>query len=329
MVTVLTFNYIIKKDDKVKNKVIFIIVIIIFLSGCTIKTVENKAEQEIISKNENILRKNILEKCNEYRTLDLIELATFEWDKVYFFKPYASKEDVYKKVGYKWDNISEVSSEDMMQIVFMNNAKVVCYIFGGPGYGAYEPFIISSKNEELYFDENPKFIVTYISKENINDENKNGFPILEWYDQKMIETPPIANISNNLIGKWNSTIFENGEIGTYKKFNFLVTNDGIVTGYIVFDAYKKDVFGSKDVGNGSIEFIGSFDGKIAHCKTFSPQQIIMSNIDENPNKKELIKFEISYIDSKFVTSINFGDIFMLNNGKPINVDGKYSFKKIE
>ncbi|MFJ8244772.1 hypothetical protein ACIQ4Z_13855 [Peribacillus asahii] len=40
--------------------------------------------------------------------------------------------------GYKWDTISESVNEGMNQIVFLNDGKVVCYLYGYPennGYG--------------------------------------------------------------------------------------------------------------------------------------------------------------------------------------------------
>ncbi|MED4095030.1 hypothetical protein P4630_14245 [Peribacillus simplex] len=47
---------------------------------------------------------------------------------------------VYKKFGYKWDTISETVNEGMNQIVFLNDGKVVCYLYGYPennGYGIF------------------------------------------------------------------------------------------------------------------------------------------------------------------------------------------------
>ena len=51
------------------------------------------------------------------------------WDVEYFFEPYTPKDDIYKTVGYKWDTISEQVSEGMNQIVFLNDGKVVCYLY--------------------------------------------------------------------------------------------------------------------------------------------------------------------------------------------------------
>ena len=58
------------------------------------------------------------------------ELIPFEWDEAYSFTPYLQKEFIYDIIGYKWDNIKESTSEDMIQVVFMYQGKVVCHIFG-------------------------------------------------------------------------------------------------------------------------------------------------------------------------------------------------------
>ena len=63
---------------------------------------------------------------------DLSQWTPFEWDTLYSFRPYTTKEEIYKIVGYKWDEISETVNEGMNQIVFLNKGKVVCYLYGYP-----------------------------------------------------------------------------------------------------------------------------------------------------------------------------------------------------
>lgn len=76
---------------------------------------------------------------------DLSQWTPFEWDALYSFAPYTSKEKIYEIIGYKWDNISETVNEGMNQIVFVNDNKVVCYLYGYPeniglwfDFGGYE-----------------------------------------------------------------------------------------------------------------------------------------------------------------------------------------------
>ncbi len=63
---------------------------------------------------------------------DLSEWTTFEWDVLYSFLPYTSKQIIYDTVGYKWDIIRETYDEAMEQTVFVNDGKVVCYLYGYP-----------------------------------------------------------------------------------------------------------------------------------------------------------------------------------------------------
>ncbi|MFC4323087.1 hypothetical protein [Litchfieldia salsa] len=90
------------------------------------KVNEKRLKEEIISIDESVTKVNLL------------DITPFEWDVVYSFDPYTSSEDIYEKVGYKWDEITETVSEGMNQIVFMKDGKVVCYVYGYPennGYG--------------------------------------------------------------------------------------------------------------------------------------------------------------------------------------------------
>lgn len=64
--------------------------------------------------------------------VDLTTFTPFEWDIAYSFDPYVSKDMVYETVGYKWTRVRETVSEEMNQIVFMKDGKVVCYVYGYP-----------------------------------------------------------------------------------------------------------------------------------------------------------------------------------------------------
>jgi hypothetical protein len=63
---------------------------------------------------------------------DLSQWTPFEWDTLYSFAPYTAKDSIYEVVGYRWDSISETVNEGMNQIVFVNDGKVVCYLYGYP-----------------------------------------------------------------------------------------------------------------------------------------------------------------------------------------------------
>ena len=67
---------------------------------------------------------------DETKEVNSTDITPFEWDKAYVFDINTPIEKIYKKVGYKWTSISEKEKESEFQIVFLNNEKVVCYLFG-------------------------------------------------------------------------------------------------------------------------------------------------------------------------------------------------------
>ncbi|MCB2300565.1 hypothetical protein [Clostridium tagluense] len=76
---------------------------------------------------------------------DFSTWTPFEWDTLYSFAPYTTKGEIYKTIGYKWVPISTTVSEEMNQIVFIKDGKVVCYLYGYPednkfgfDFGKYE-----------------------------------------------------------------------------------------------------------------------------------------------------------------------------------------------
>ncbi|WP_088104210.1 hypothetical protein [Halalkalibacter urbisdiaboli] len=100
----------------------------------------NLFNNDVWDVNEEMLKEEVISIEQSVETVNLLDVTPFEWDMVYSFDPYTSKEKVYETVGYKWDTISETVSEGMNQIVFMKDEKVVCYLFGYPQnnrYGIY------------------------------------------------------------------------------------------------------------------------------------------------------------------------------------------------
>ena len=103
---------------------------------------------ERLSKSFNVISGNAIIE-------DLSEWTTFEWDALYSFLPYTSKQIIYDTVGYKWDNIRETYDEAMEQTVFVNDGKVVCYLYGYPAdlkigfdFGEYEGSYIKLTAED-------------------------------------------------------------------------------------------------------------------------------------------------------------------------------------
>ncbi|MEK4229315.1 hypothetical protein [Solibacillus sp. FSL H8-0538] len=95
-------------------------------------------KKDLWSVNAELFKEEFLSISQSVETVNLLNITPFEWDRAYSFNPYTPEDLIYETVGYKWDNISETVNEGMNQIVFLNDEKVVCYIYGYPennGYG--------------------------------------------------------------------------------------------------------------------------------------------------------------------------------------------------
>ncbi|MCM3170140.1 hypothetical protein [Peribacillus frigoritolerans] len=113
-------------------------VVIIAFGIICIAIIINLFKKDLWDVNEELLKEEVLSIGHSVETINLLEVTPFEWDVVYFFEPYTPLDDIYETVGYKWDTISVTVNEGMNQIVFLNDGKVVCYLYGYPennGYG--------------------------------------------------------------------------------------------------------------------------------------------------------------------------------------------------
>lgn len=125
---------------------------------------------------DNIPKKNLkslkykiskLQITNDHILLN--DITPFKWDKVYSFIPYYPKEEIYKIIGFKSNIIKETVDETMMQIIFVKNKEIVCYLYGYPNNN----FAINFKKDKY----NNGAIILEIS-------NKNRFNIIE--EEKII-----------------------------------------------------------------------------------------------------------------------------------------------
>ncbi|MDR4889856.1 hypothetical protein RGU12_20385 [Fredinandcohnia sp. QZ13] len=132
-------------------------------------------KKDLWEKNEDMLRENVLKIGQSVETVELTEVTPFEWDTVYSFSPYTPKNEIYETVGYKWDRIQETVNEGMNQIVFLQDGKVVCYVYGYPTnnrYGIYYSGDVTSggatvlnSSEDLKFQVKREDDVVYLIKE--------------------------------------------------------------------------------------------------------------------------------------------------------------------
>ncbi|MDG5788590.1 hypothetical protein QA612_13980 [Evansella sp. AB-P1] len=118
-------------------------------------------------KNVRLLKKEIVSLDDTIKTINLNEVTPFEWDVVYFFDPYTPKDQIYETVGYKWDKIKETVSEGMNQIVFLQDEKVVAYVYGYPSNNGYGISYVGSTlqvNNSLDFQVTRRDGVIYLHK---------------------------------------------------------------------------------------------------------------------------------------------------------------------
>lgn len=126
---------------KTKKSVILIVVLLIVAS--TLFLISNPKNNDL--DNSESLVKNIeaLKQKSENKNVlvdDLSDLTDFEWDYLYSFSPYASKEDIESAIGFKSNKIREGLNEGMNQIVFIKDKEIVCYIYGYPDDSVYFDF---------------------------------------------------------------------------------------------------------------------------------------------------------------------------------------------
>ncbi len=120
-----------------KNKKILVIVAVCIVF---VFVIVNLLQKDLWDVNADLLNEEVLSIEKSVETVNLTDITPFEWDIVYSFDPYTTKETIYETVGYKWDEISETVNGGMNQIVFLKDGKVVCYLYGYPqnnGYGIY------------------------------------------------------------------------------------------------------------------------------------------------------------------------------------------------
>lgn len=114
---------------------------------------------------------------SEKKEITLSEVTPFDWDKAYVFEPGASKEDLYKVVGYKWRKINADERNKWQQILFMKDKKVVCY-----SYGHEESSNLTIDLDKSYYKDNvstifPKKNDKFKVKVNKRDEDRGGAEI--------------------------------------------------------------------------------------------------------------------------------------------------------
>lgn len=96
-------------------------------------------------------------KSIDSETVRLNDIVPFQWDAVYTFEPYQSKESIEKTIGFKSAAVKENNiNEGMVHLLFVRNNKIVASILGydsALGYGI-------DFTSKVTFLENAQFSVT-------------------------------------------------------------------------------------------------------------------------------------------------------------------------
>lgn len=146
--------YYIYKVNWYMKKIIYILILLIIITIFF----KFKGYNNIKLNNENLQKAITSIKENE---VTLNDVVPFEWERVYTFKPYTTKEDMESIIGFKSQYISETINEGMVQLIFVNDKKIVSNVLNyvdNLGYSIDFYDGISAYNEILYKD-NVKFNV--------------------------------------------------------------------------------------------------------------------------------------------------------------------------
>lgn len=123
------------------------------ISKINIKLKKNKDKWEVVDKSSQLIKfeksemdkntenfiDNVSKKLIEPEDLveneiNLSDITPFKWDKAYIFEPKTSSDKIYKTIGYNWQDIKEADSEEMIQMIFIKDEKVICHLFGYEKY---------------------------------------------------------------------------------------------------------------------------------------------------------------------------------------------------
>jgi len=123
-----------------KRKTIILSVSILIVLICGITVLLSLQPFSLASTNERMLKKTISSLSDDVEVIKINELIPFEWDYVYTFYPYMNIEEIEDIIGFRSNKIYMAESENIQQLLFVKDDKVVCNIFG------------SSSNLNFHFD---------------------------------------------------------------------------------------------------------------------------------------------------------------------------------
>ncbi len=111
------------------------------------------------------LKKSITS-LEDNQKVTLNEIVPFDWDIVYTFEPYTSREEIEEIIGFQSDSIRETVNEGMVQLLFVKGKTVTASVCGYPDKLGY--FVInlegsvSAKEEAVFLTDTDSGIVKLI-----------------------------------------------------------------------------------------------------------------------------------------------------------------------
>lgn len=103
-----------------------LLIISLIISAC---------QPQYITQNNKSLCKSI--EAITASEINLTDIVPFQWDTVYTFTPYTSKDTIEKVIGFKSDDIQETINEGMVQLIFVKDKLIVSSICGYCNYVGY------------------------------------------------------------------------------------------------------------------------------------------------------------------------------------------------
>ena len=114
-----------------------------------------------IGRNNEKLKQAVL--STNSSTVTLNEIVPFEWDVVYTFSPYTSKENIEAIIGIKSNAIQQTVNEGMVQLIFVKDQKIISSVCGYSDSLGYSISFLEDNIENyrsIYFTEKAEFSVT-------------------------------------------------------------------------------------------------------------------------------------------------------------------------
>lgn len=117
------------------------------------------ASSDVVKDNGEIFQGNINNvESFGVKTISLNDIASFDWNSMYVFSPYFPIKEIENIIGIKSRYIKQTASDEMIQLIFVNNGKIACVIQGNPfDLGFQFQFEDLNGYTEIKSKDNPRF----------------------------------------------------------------------------------------------------------------------------------------------------------------------------